>query len=57
MVRVLDALSPIIRTAVQACMSRAVIRRENCFMNRSCSCIAPHWSDGYYVTISALNPA
>ena len=33
--RVLDALSPIIRTAVQACISRAVIRRENCFMNRS----------------------
>jgi hypothetical protein len=30
--RVLDAPSPIIRTAVQACMSRAVIRRENCLI-------------------------
>src|SRR5262249_40205260 len=42
--RVLDAPSPIIRTAVHACMSRAVIRRENCLMNRSCSWTAPHWS-------------
>jgi hypothetical protein len=40
--RVRDALSPIMRAADHACMSRAVIRRENSFMNRSCICTAPH---------------
>ena len=42
--RVRDALSPIMRTAVHACISREVIRRENFRINRSCSCTAPHWS-------------
>ena len=39
-----EALSPIMRTAIQACMSSAVMRRENDFMNRFCNCTAPHWS-------------
>ena len=39
-----EVASPIMRAAVQACMSRAVMRREYSLMKRFCIWIAPHWS-------------
>ena len=39
-----DVASPIMRAAVQACMSSAVMRREFSLKKRFCIWIAPHWS-------------